>query len=223
MYKAVIFDLDGTLLDTIDDLADSMNAVLAELGCPAHSVEQYKFLVGDGMDVLVWRSLPPDRRDDETCRRTYAMMKAQYARWQARKTRPYAGIAELLTALRARGLAIAVLSNKPDDATVEVMASYFPQVRFDVVRGAREDVPKKPDPAAALEIAAQLSVQPAEVLYVGDTNTDMKTARAAGMKAVGALWGFRPRQELIDNGAQALITYPLELLALLTNPEQPRQ
>lgn len=215
MYKAVLFDLDGTLLDTIDDLGDSLNAVLARNGFPQHGMEACKYFVGDGIVNLVRRAAPAGI-DEATLTRLVEEQRAEYGRRWADKTRPYDGIPELLDALAQRGLRMAVLSNKPDAVTPKVVARFLPQATFDIIRGESEMTPKKPDPAGARKIAADLKVRPAEFLYVGDTNTDMQTANAAGMFAVGATWGFRTAAELLDNGAKALIHHPLELLELLS-------
>ena len=213
-YRAVLFDLDGTLLDTLEDLADSTNAALAALGFPPHPVDEYRTLVGDGIRNLALRALPDGRRDDATVDRCIRLTREEYGRrWDA-KTRPYPGVPELLDELARRGVRMAILSNKPDAATGEVVAKLLPRWQFDVVRGAREGVPLKPDPAAALEVAEALGAAPAEVLYLGDTNTDMRTARAAGMRAVGALWGFRTAEELQTAGAQDLVARPQDLLEL---------
>lgn len=214
-FKAVVFDLDGTLLDTIDDLADSMNAVLAANALPTHGVDQYKYFVGDGVETLVERVLPENARDPETIRTLVTQMKRHYGQHWADKTRPYEGIPELLAELERRGLPIAVLSNKPDEATQGVVARFFPAVRFAWVQGALSSVPKKPHPAGAIAIAQRLGLAPADILYVGDTNTDMQTGNAAGMCTVGVLWGFRTAEELIANQAKTLIAAPAELLNLL--------
>jgi phosphoglycolate phosphatase len=213
--RAILFDLDGTLLDTLEDLADAVNEALARGGFPPRSLDEYRFLVGDGARNLVRRALPPEHRDDATVEPCLDAFGAAYARLWDRKTRPYPGIPELLDALAARGLPMAVLSNKPDDFTKLCVARLLPRGRFAVVRGARPDTPPKPDPAAALAIAKQVGVPPADFLYVGDSNTDMGTARAAGMFPVGVTWGFRPASELLEHGARILITEPILLLKLL--------
>jgi phosphoglycolate phosphatase len=214
-FRAVLFDLDGTLLDTLADLGESMNAALAEIGAPGHRLDAYRRFVGDGVAKLAERALPEGRRDEATIGACVSAMGRIYgARWD-RKTRPYPGIEETVEALRARGIAAAVLSNKPHDLTRAVVARFFPPDAFAAVEGARPDAARKPDPGAALAIAARLAVAPADVLYVGDTNTDMQTAVRAGMYAVGALWGFRDAAELAASGAQELISTPGEVLELL--------
>ena len=214
-FRAIIFDLDGTLLDTIEDLADSMNAVLGRAGLPAHDVEAYKRFVGDGIEVLVERALPPGMRDARALRAFVAAMREEYGRRWKVKTAAYEGIEELLETLARRGIKLAVLSNKPDDATKQVVEALLPRARFDVVLGARSGVPRKPDPTAALDIARTLGVLPGECLYVGDSATDVQTAAAAGMKPVGVLWGFRGAAELEGAGAKILISRPAEILDIL--------
>jgi phosphoglycolate phosphatase len=215
-YKAVLFDLDGTLLDTVGDLADAMNAALAAVGAPPHDVAAAKFYVGDGLRNYVVRALPEGRRQDEpTIARVSELFRGQYARNWHVQTRPYDGIPELLDALTARGLPMTVLSNKPDDFTKLMVARILAKWRFAAVRGVEPGGVTKPDPSGAIAMAEQLGLAAAEFLYLGDTNTDMRTAVAAGMFPVGATWGFRPLRELLDNGAAAIIDHPMELLKLL--------
>jgi len=214
-YKAVLFDLDGTLLDTIQDLTDSMNRALGRFGFPRRSVEECKLFVGDGVDVFARRALPESHRDTETIAKLAAAVRTEYAGRWAEKTHPYDGIPELLDALTERGMKIAVLSNKPDDLTRLMVAELLPHWHFELVWGARPDLPKKPDPTGAIKIIERLAIEARQVLYLGDTNTDMKTASAAGMYAVGALWGFRTAEELTQNGAKNLIEHPTKLLELL--------
>ena len=214
--RAVLFDIDGTLLDTIEDLTDSMNAALARLGLPLRTVEQCKHFVGDGVRKFAERALPAAERNAEFVDRLTEQMRREYdGRW-AEKTRPYEGVPELLRELAGRRLAMAVLSNKPDDMIRRMVRSLLPGVKFADVRGAMDDVPQKPDPTAALAIARRLNARADEFLYVGDTGTDMRTAVAAAMVPVGALWGFREAGELTENGAEALIAHPRELLELLS-------
>lgn len=214
-YRAIIFDLDGTLLDTLDDLADSVNVSLGQLHLPTHPVAAYKYFVGDGIENLVRRALPDDRRDDATFEQCLSLVRAQYAERWADKTRPYSGVVKLLDALTARGTRRAVLSNKPAQFTQLCVDRLLAGWHFDMVVGASPDLPRKPDPTGALQVAERLGVAPAEILYLGDTGTDMETAVRAGMYPVGALWGFRPADELTAHGARRLIAAPLELLDLL--------
>lgn len=214
-YKAVIFDLDGTLLDTIDDLADSMNAVLMKHGFSTYPVDNYKYFVGNGMEQLVRAAMPSGYDDERLIMQMVEDMRCEYnKRWNA-KTKPYDDIRTLLLQLEKRGLIICVLSNKPDDFTKLVVKNYFPYNRWSVIYGQRPNIPRKPHPAGALEIALELDLTTDEILYLGDTNTDMKTAKSAGMFAVGALWGFRTKNELIESGADTVISAPLQLLEML--------
>jgi phosphoglycolate phosphatase len=215
-HNAVLFDLDGTLLDTLDDLGDSMNEVLHGLGFPVHPISSYRYFVGDGVTNLVRRALPTAAAGDETVvQGASARMREEYARRWTSKTRPYPGVPELLEELFAKGIRAAILSNKPHSATLEVVGHFFPNAHFAAVLGARPGVPIKPDAGAALGVSNALGIPPASFLYLGDTNTDMLTARAAGMFAVGALWGFREEEELRSSGAEALVAHPGEVLALL--------
>jgi phosphoglycolate phosphatase len=218
-YRAVMFDLDGTLLDTLDDLADSMNLVLGRLGFPPRPVEEFKVIVGDGVVAMAHRSLPEGHRDEPTVARCVALMREEYGKRWAVKTHPYAGIPELLDALAGRGVRMAIVSNKPDDFTKLCVGRLLPRWRFDSVIGMSPTTPPKPDPKGVLGVAARLGLAPADFLYLGDTNTDMRTAVAAGMFPVGALWGFRSAEELLASGASVLIETPAELLPLLGGVE----
>ncbi len=215
VYRAMLFDLDGTLLDTLDDLGDSINRALARFGFPGHPRDAFRYFVGDGVRMLVERALPEDRRDPATNEAVLKAYREEYRQGWNCKTRVYPGIPELLDALTARGIALGVLSNKPHDMTRKCVEGYLARWTFDVVFGQRDTVARKPDPAGALEAARHLDVAPAEVLYLGDTSTDMDTARAAGMFAVGATWGFRPESELREHGAQAIVHHPDDVLELL--------
>ena len=213
--KAIIFDLDGTLLDTLVDLADAGNKVLANAGLPVHTTDSYRYFVGDGLITLIQRILPEDMRSTEKVRQMAESFREVYAtNWNA-KTKPYEGIEEMLSGLKSKDLPMNILSNKPDDFTKVCVREFFGSDTFVHVLGNRDGVPKKPDPAGALEIANLLSLSPAEILYLGDTATDMQTAVAADMLAVGALWGFRPARELEENGAKHLVTHPVEVLELI--------
>jgi phosphoglycolate phosphatase len=215
-FRAIILDLDGTLLDTLQDLADSMNGALSHFGFPVHALEEYRRFIGDGMENLVKRSLPVSAKNDlRMISQCLEMMRQTYERNWNVKSRPYPGIPELLDALSARGIKMAVLSNKPNDFTLKIVEELLPAWRFDPILGERPSIPRKPDPSSALEIANLLGLEPAGFLFLGDTDTDMKTASAAGMFAVGALWGFRNAEELIAGGAAKLIAKPAELLDLL--------
>ena len=214
-HCCVLFDLDGTLVDSLADLADSMNRVLTRQGLPSHPVQAYRYFVGEGIVKLVQRALPAEARQPDFIDECVREMRQEYASHWADTTRPYPGIAELLDALTARQIEMAILSNKPDELTREVVRTLLPEWHFAAVSGARETIPRKPDPAGALRIADLLHRNPADFLYLGDTNTDMQTARGAGMFAIGALWGFRTAEELKENGAQTLLSVPIELCRLL--------
>jgi phosphoglycolate phosphatase len=214
-YRAILFDLDGTLLNTLQDVADAVNKGLSSLSFPQHTTEAYKTIIGEGRDVLVRRALPVDHRDDETALKLLNMVNAEYQIHWSDNTRPYPGIPELLDALAAKHIKIAVLSNKADDLTNLCVTKLLSQWRFTLVAGAKPSVPNKPDPTAALQIAKQLDISPAEFLYLGDSDIDMKTANRAGMYAIGAGWGFRSEQELLGAGAKVVIKHPSELLKYL--------
>lgn len=213
-YQAALFDLDGTLLDTLDDLADSTNQVLAEFGMPAHPVDPYRFFVGDGM-VNLARRAAPDGTPDAVIERMGKRINDIYRENWRRKTHIYEGINGLLGDLAERGCKLAVLSNKPDEFTQVMVRHYFGDDRFAMILGQREGVPKKPDPAGALETAEKLGIAPAAFLYLGDTNTDMRTGVSAGMFTIGVTWGFRPVEELRAAGAMAIIDKPAEALGYL--------
>lgn len=218
-YKAILFDLDGTLLDTLEDLGNSMNRVLAKEGFPLYPIDAYRYFVGDGITMLVTRTLPPENHDDDTIQRCLEAFREDYNRSWNIKTKPYDDIPEMLDSVAAHGLKMAILSNKPHVFTKYCVAELLPNWNFDMVLGQRDGLPRKPDPAGALEIAEFFQVPPSEFLYLGDTAVDMQTAIAARMFPVGALWGFRTREELEENGAQVLLNQPMELLSLLDVPQ----
>jgi phosphoglycolate phosphatase len=211
---AVLFDLDGTLADSLADLANATNWALAQLGCPVHPPKSYRYFVGDGARELCARALPPDKQNltDQTLR----LMREHYDAHCFDLTKLYPGIPELISALADRRLKLAVLSNKPDVFTKRMITHYFNPSPFDIVRGQLPNVPLKPDPTAALQIAQELGIPPAQWLYLGDTDTDMHTATSAGMHAVGVLWGFRKREELVKSGAEHIVARPEQVLGLLS-------
>ncbi|MFC2158592.1 HAD family hydrolase [Acidobacteriota bacterium] len=217
--KAIIFDLDGTLLNTLDDIADSMNCVLEENGFPIHAVEKYKYFVGDGITALVKRAIPVENRDGNTLRSLEIRMREIYkVRWNL-KTRPYEGIPELLNGLKDRGVPMSILSNKPDEYTQLTVQKYLGEWPFKVVLGSKSDLPKKPAPHGVLAISQVLGVNPQECAYVGDMDIDMKTALAAGMNPIGVYWGFRTEEELIENGALFVFERPEDILYLFGKME----
>ncbi len=213
-FKGVIFDLDGTLVDSLTDLADSMNFVLEKNGFPRHDLHSYKYFIGRGIRNLVISALPEEKRDEVTISRCHEQMVAHYNNNCLNKTCPYEGIQELLHALNSKGLKLSVFSNKADEFTKKITYSLFPGI-FEIVRGLTDITLRKPDPSGALAIAGEMNLAPSEIAYLGDTSTDMQTAVNAGMYAVGVLWGFRTKEELLENGAQYLLHNPMELLNLI--------
>lgn len=215
MYQACIFDLDGTLCDSVESIAYCANRVMRELGRKEGTLADYKIFVGDGVDVLIQRLLRFG--GDEECT-LFDEAKRLYVKYFAvdclYHVAPYAGIVETLKALRENGARVAVLSNKPHENTRTVIESVFGADSFDWVQGQMPAIPRKPDPKGALLVAKELGVKPEDCIYVGDTGTDMKTGTAAGMYTVGVLWGFRDEQELLENGAHRVIAGPEELLEI---------
>ena len=200
-FDAVIFDLDGTLLDSLEDIAAAANLVLSELNKPTHPIADYKELVGDGLAMLFQRALPeceghPELKED--CLRRF---EAAYSDCWNSRSKPYDGIEDLLKMLNEGSVSLSVLSNKADAFTKRCVQYYFESVRFEQVLGQTERFPRKPDPASAKWLAAQFAVDIDRIAYVGDTNTDMKTALAGGFYAIGVTWGFRPESELRAAGA----------------------
>jgi len=218
MSRAVIFDLDGTLLDTLEDLGECTNAVLRWLGHPEHPREAYRWLVGEGMEQLVRGALPEGHRDPPTVARGLERLKREYATGWRRHTRPYPGIMAALGELAAARLPAAVLSNKADEFTQEMVTHFFGAGAFTRVLGSRPGVPRKPDAGAALELAAALAVPPADIAFVGDTRIDMQTAVHAGMRPLGVTWGFRPESELREHGARSIVHSPAELVPAIARP-----
>lgn len=215
MKKLVIFDLDGTLVNTIADLADSVNYALQTLGYPAQPYEKFPYFVGNGIYKLIERALPPESRDEQTIRSVKAVFMDYYMLHNTDKSTVYDGVGELLRALAGKGVALAVASNKVHEATVAMIARLFPGIGFACVLGQRDGVPTKPNPAIVAEILQTASATPSETLYVGDSGVDMQTAHNAGITAVGVTWGLRPVEELRQNAADIIIDSPMELLEYL--------
>ena len=212
-YEAVIFDLDGTLINSIEDLADSCNDMLIAFDLPVHDVEAYKYFVGNGIAKLVERSLPAEKAEDkEFCNKALDKFREIYNGRVLNKTRAYTGVRETLTKLMGKEIPMAVCTNKPMDAAKTIINILFEPGTFKMVIGDRPGYARKPDPANVLYITEQLGVTPDKVVYVGDSGVDMQTAVNAGFLPVGALWGFRQEDELVANGAKLVIEKPTDLL-----------
>lgn len=212
--QAVIFDLDGTLADTLDGIVVSLNQVLRQLGLPTHDRQTYRRFIGDGVEKLVERALPSDRRGlrDEVLELYLPLLTIR----GRELSQPYEGVDRVLDELTRRGLPYAILSNKPHEQTVDVVAHLFPGWSFRIVRGWKAGCPVKPDPQAASQIARELDVPPRHCAFVGDSGVDIQTAINAKMIGIGAAYGLRGRDELIDAGADQIIDTPIELLDLIT-------
>ena len=215
MYKVCIFDLDGTIADTVESIAHVGNQTLRAFGLPEIPVKDYNFYAGDGADVQVKRMLAAVPGGDKV---DYEEVRTQYRKWFAENpfyhVKPYDGILELLEGLKAQGLKIAVLSNKPHGAAVEVVHKIFGRDMFHKIQGQTSEIPRKPSPIGALAVAKEFGALPQECLYCGDTNTDMDTGKAAGMFTIGVTWGFRPRTELEEHHADKIVDQPSEILEL---------
>ncbi|MDR0836326.1 MAG: HAD family hydrolase [Tannerella sp.] len=214
--RLIIFDLDGTLLNTITDLAHATNYALLQLGFPYHNVEEYKYFVGNGMLRLFERALPENERNEANFLAMRKHFLPFYERHNSVFTKPYEGIYELLTNLQSAGLKFAVASNKYHKATEELIRRYFPHIDFVAVFGQREGIPVKPSPAIVFEILQKAGIAAKETLYVGDSGVDMQTALNAGIDSVGVTWGFRPRAELEKHGAKYIIDTPSKLQKYVT-------
>lgn len=214
-FKGAIFDLDGTLADSIQDLGDSMNFVLCKQGMPTHTYEAYKYYVGKGIRNLVVESLPKHHRSEALINTCLDQFVSHYEENCLNKTKLYEGTEHVLLTLKTDGIKMAVFSNKREELTRKVVDTLFPSDFFEIVLGARPDLPKKPDPDGALHISTHLDIDPKKIVYLGDTNIDMKTANNAGMYAIGVSWGFRTRGELEAAGARAILDHPRDLLLLM--------
>lgn len=211
MYRAVIFDLDGTLVNSLDDLAVATNYALEQHGFNIYPVEDYKYLVGDGMVKLIERAIPDDRLSDETFKSVFDCFMNYYRGHYLVRTKVYDGILGAVNELKAMGLKLAVVSNKADDMTKIIVKEFFGDI-FTKVTGKREGYPTKPDPTLTLEIISEMNLRPQECIFVGDSGMDCATAVNSGCYPLGVLWGFRKREELLLNGAKALISNPNEIV-----------
>ncbi|MGM0689156.1 MAG: HAD family hydrolase [Bacillota bacterium] len=211
-YKAIIFDLDGTLLDTLKDLALSVNAVLRQHGLSEHPVASYRYFVGDGIDILVKRAFPAESiKSEKDVLYMVNAVKEEYTRRWGDHTRPYPGIPAMLDSIEEKRLPKAIFSNKPHEFAVLTVNKLLPDWKFEEVCGIQSGIPRKPDPYGALMIAEKIMVKPEEVVYLGDTDTDMLTAVRGGFYPVGALWGFRSAEELLKSGAAMLAQKPKDV------------
>lgn len=213
-FKGVIFDLDGTLVNSLHDIADSMNIVLNNYNYPTHSYEEYQNFIGSGIRSLVSKSLPLIHTNKKQIDSCFNSMIEVYRDNCTHKTKPYDGIIELLDNLNSRGIKLSVLSNKADEFTKKITHALLPNY-FHPIIGLTIEAHKKPNPFGAVEISKTLGIKPEEIIYIGDTGIDMQTANNANMFAVGVLWGFRPKEELISNGAKYFLSNPLDLIQVI--------
>ena len=213
-FKGVIFDLDGTLVNSLQDIADSMNIVLKSYNYPTHSYEEHQSFIGSGIRSLVSKSLPLTHNDEKQIDSCFNSMIEVYRDNCTHKTKPYDGIIELLDNLNSRNIKLSVLSNKADEFTKKITHALFPNY-FDPIVGLTIEAHKKPNPFGAVKISKTLGIKPEEIIYIGDTGIDMQTANNANMFAVGVSWGFRPKEELASNGAKFILSNPMDLIQIL--------
>lgn len=213
-FKGVIFDLDGTLVNSLEDISDAMNTVLHELHYPTHTYDAYQYFIGSGLRNLVSKALPSTNNSETDIQNCYDKMITAYRQNCTHKTKAYDGIFDLLAELKSRNIPLSVFSNKADDLTKEVTNAIFPDY-FDPVLGLTTESLKKPNPSKAIEISQQWNLKPEEILFVGDSDIDMLTANNANMYAVGVIWGYRTKEELLADGAQLILNNPLDLIELL--------
>ncbi len=213
-YKGIIFDLDGTLVNSLEDIANAMNTVLQNLGFPAHSYDDYQYFIGSGLRNLVSKSLPSSHNNENQIENCFQLMLSIYSENCTIQTKQYEGIPELFEYLISKNIKLCVFSNKADLLTKKVVATLFPDY-FEEVIGLSIESLKKPNPFEALEISKRLGLKPEEMIFVGDSGIDMQTANNANMLAVGVIWGYRPEEELIANGAKYILNHPLDLIPIL--------
>jgi len=214
MFKVCLFDLDGTLLDTVESIAYIANKVLAEYGLPAQPVKDYNYYAGDGADTLIERAFTAAGGDSKDWKEASALYRKMFAVDSLYKVSPYDGMVETLREFKRKGVILTVCSNKPHKAAKAALKGMFDDDLFAVVQGQEEGIKHKPAPDMALMIADKLDVDVEDCMYIGDTDTDMQTGKAAGMYTIGVLWGFRDRAELETNGADIIIEKPQELIAI---------
>lgn len=213
-FKGIIFDLDGTLVNSLEDIADAMNSVLQSLNFPTHTYDTYKYFIGSGLRNLVSKALPATANDPTHVDHCYHLMTAAYRAICTRKTKAYEGIFELLDELKSRDIKLSVFSNKADELTKEITATLFPDY-FNPVMGLTTEALKKPNPFKTVQISKNFGLNAEEIIFIGDSGIDMQTATNANMYAVGVLWGYRPEEELISNGAKYVLNRPADLIAIL--------
>lgn len=213
-FKAILFDLDGTLLDSLKDLAFSCNETLVEMDCPSHPIDDYRVFVGNGIQNLAKMILPEEKRTEKNIAFCINSIDEIYSQHWKDHSLLYPEVPKLLDELAKRNIQMSILSNKPDHFTQMVCQHFLSSWDFKIILGAKSEFPKKPDPTSAKWVSDQLAIPPKQWLYLGDTDTDMKTASSAKMYPIGACWGFRPAKELEDNGAKFLAQHPLEILNL---------
>lgn len=214
MIKAVLFDLDGTLINSLDDLADAVNHTLSDYGFPTHETEKYKYFIGNGMRNLIERTLPEEFRNTETHNNVLADFMAYYKQHSLVKTAPYTDIHTLLDSLKEKGIISVIITNKADSAAQHIAKHFFGD-KIDRVYGQREGIPTKPDPMLINMVLEELNLKRQECLFIGDSGMDMLAGVNSGITPVGVTWGFRTAEELKENGAEHLIDEPLKLLELL--------
>lgn len=211
MKKLIIFDLDGTLLNTIADLANATNHALLQSGFGEHPLESYPFFVGNGIRKLIERALPPTRKETEWVEKVRSIFTAYYDEHNTDDTTIYEGIAPLLETLQQKGILLAVASNKYQSATEKLIYHYFPTIQFVCILGQREGIPTKPDAGIVRTILKEANIKEEDTLYIGDSGVDMQTAKNAGIDMLGVTWGFRPVSELEANGAKHIVDSPEEI------------
>lgn len=215
MITLAIFDLDGTLINSITDLADATNYALRECGFPEHPVEKYNYFVGDGLNNLILRAIPECHHNDKTITKIKCLFSEYYNEHYSDKTYIYDGIIPLLNSLREKGVKLAVASNKPDKFTKEIIKNLFGTEIFDFVQGNKEGIPHKPDSRIIKEVMSFLNVSDKETVMIGDTNVDIKTGKNVGIRTIGCLWGFRDESELKEAGADYIVATPDEIFDIL--------
>lgn len=213
-YKGIIFDLDGTLVNSLEDISDAMNIVLQELNYPAHTYEIYQYFIGSGLRNLVSKALPATNNSDDEIENCFQKMMTVYGNNCTTKTKPYEGIFALLNELVSKKIKLAVFSNKADELTKKVVAEIFPDY-FDAAIGLSTETLKKPNPKKAITISENWNLKPEEILFIGDSDIDMQTATNANMFALGVSWGYRTKEELLSTGAKMVINKPEELLSIV--------